>query len=85
MKIIQQSFSNESNRYLWTESSQVLQFLCICQCMRVPHDNLYHRTVGSTNGPTHRVSHQNTLKSGKWQQGMNRYLWLTFQNSNERF
>lgn len=28
--------------------------------MRVPHDNIYHRTVGSTAGPTHRASHQNT-------------------------
>lgn len=60
MKIIQQSFSNEFNRYRWIESSQVLQFLYICQSLRVPHDNLYHRTVGSTAGPTHRVSHQNT-------------------------
>lgn len=60
MKIIQHSFSNEFNRYRWIESSQVLQFLCICQCVRVPHDNLYHRSMGSTAGPTHRVSPQNS-------------------------
>ena len=46
MKIIQQSFRNEFNRYRWIESSQVLQFLYIWQSMRVPHDNLLSQNCG---------------------------------------
>lgn len=84
MKIIQHSFSNEFdtdglnqvkyyNFYVFVNVWESLMIIFITEVwvqLLVPPTECHLKTA---------------LKFSKWQQGMKRYLWLTFQNSNEWF